>query len=153
MKKYVREDKSFKISREISGLNYKINQAINLLSQRLMREPTFEEISSFLEIPVNLVCDAQNALNPVQSLDEVVTMDDVFSLYEVIPDKVEDLDSAIMLKDSLKNLTNDERKIIELRYFLDRTQTEIAKTFNTNQTQISRQEQKILVKLRNSLSA
>lgn len=153
IKKYVREDKSFKISREISGLNHKINQAIGLLSQKLMREPTIEEISSYLEIPVSLVAEAINSLNPVQSLDEVSSSDNTFSLYEIIPDQKQDLDSSIMLAESLERLSDDERKIIELRYFYDRTQTEIAEELNTNQTQISRQEQKILVKLRNSLSA
>lgn len=118
-----------------------------------MREPTTEEISSYLEIPMNLVTEAINSLNPVQSLDEVVTSEDSFSLYEMIPDRVRDWDTSIMLSESLKVLSDDERKIIELRYFGDRTQTEIATALNTNQTQISRQEQKILVKLRNSLSA
>ena len=153
IKKYVREDKSFKVSREISGINHKINQAIGLLSQKLMREPTIEEISSYLEIPVSLVAEAINSLNPVQSLDEVTTSDDTFSLYEMIPDQARDVDSSIMLAESLERLSANERKIIELRYFHDRTQTEIAEELHTNQTQISRQEQKILVKLRNSLSA
>lgn len=149
----MREDKSFKVSREISGINHKINQAIGLLSQKLMREPTIEEISSYLEIPVSLVAEAINSLNPVQSLDEVTTSDDTFSLYEMIPDQARDVDSSIMLAESLERLSANERKIIELRYFRDRTQTEIAEELHTNQTQISRQEQKILVKLRNSLSA
>ena len=35
-----------------------------------MREPTIEEISSYLEIPVSLVAEAINSLNPVQSLDD-----------------------------------------------------------------------------------
>ncbi|MBQ4634413.1 MAG: sigma-70 family RNA polymerase sigma factor [Bacilli bacterium] len=153
IKKYVREDKGFKVSREISSLNYKINQASNLLSQRLMREPTSKELSDYLEIPEHLIIEAINAITPVQSLDEVVTSDDSFSLYEVIPDRVSDLDASIMLKESLAQLPEDERRIIELRYFKDRTQTEIADELNTNQTQISRKEQKILVKLKNSLSA
>ena len=50
IRKYIREDKSIKVSREISILNYKITKAIILLSQKLMREPTTKEIASFLEI-------------------------------------------------------------------------------------------------------
>lgn len=118
-----------------------------------MREPTSKELSDYLEIPEHLIIEAINAITPVQSLDEVVTSDDSFSLYEVIPDRVSDLDASIMLKESLAQLPEDERRIIELRYFKDRTQTEIADELNTNQTQISRKEQKILVKLKNSLSA
>ena len=133
-------------------MNYKINQAINLLSQRLMREPTSLEISTFLEIPESLVNEAINSLNPVRSLDEVVTIDDTFSLYEMIPADSENIDDRIMLTESLKNLSETEQRIIELRYFRDRTQSEIAEIMNTNQTQISRQEQKILLKLRSNLN-
>ncbi len=116
-----------------------------------MREPTNKEISSYLEIPESMVVEAQNSVNQVQSLDEIVTMDDTFSLYELIPATIENIDDKIMLAESLKSLNKDEQKIIELRYFRDRTQSEIASIMNTNQTQISRQEQKILLKLRSNL--
>ena len=92
MKKYIREDKSFKVNREISNVNYKINQAINLLSQKLMREPSLEEVSRYLEIPINIINLAVGSVKPVQSLDEVVTDEDSFSLYELIPSKEYDID-------------------------------------------------------------
>ena len=151
--KYIREDKSVKINREINLLNYKINKAIILLSQKLMREPTKKEIAHFLEVDEFYIEEAINSLNPVRSLDEKLSEDESFSLYEVIPSECNDIDNSIMLRDSISKLTEEERKIIELRYYEDRTQTEIASYFNTNQTGISRQEKKILVKLKNSLSA
>lgn len=153
MKKYIREDKSFKVNREISNVNYKINQAINLLSQKLMREPSLEEVSRYLEIPINIINLAIGSVKPVQSLDEVVTDEDSFSLYELIPSKEYDIDTNIMLQNSINNLSEEERRIIELRYYENRTQTEIANSIGKNQTWISREEQKILVKLKNSLSA
>ncbi len=153
IRKYIREDKSIKVSREISLLNYKINKAIILLSQKLMREPSKKEIAEFLEIDENSINEAINSLNPIKSLDDSLNDDETFSLYEVIPSKEENVDNVIMLRESIAKLNADEKKLIELRYYSDRTQTEIAHYFNTNQTGISRQEQKILVKLRNSLSA
>ena len=153
IKKYIREDKSIKISREISLLNYRINKAIILLSQKLMREPTIKELASFLEIDEYYISEALNALNPVQSLDETLKEDDTFSLYEVIPSKDGENDDYLILKESISKLNKDEQKLIELRYYENRTQTEVASYFNTNQTGISREEKKILVKLRNSLSA
>lgn len=153
IRKYIREDKTIKVSREISLLNYKINKAIILLTQKLMREPTTKEIAEFLEIDERLIGEALNSLIPVQSLDEVVTKDDHFCLYEVIPSKEKDYDDYLILRESISKLSEDEKKLLELRYYENRTQTEIASYFNTNQTGISREEQKILVKLRNSLSA
>lgn len=153
IKKYIRDDKSFKVSREISILNYKINKAIILLSQKLMREPSKKEIAEFLELDVHYIDEAINSLMPILSLDEQINSDETFSLYEVIPSKNGNYDELIMLNDSISKLSESEKRLIELRYFEDRTQTEIAEYFNTNQTGISRQEQKILEKLRNSLSA
>ena len=153
IRNYIRSDKGIKVSREINTLNYKINKAIILLSQKMMREPTKQELAEFLEIDECYIEEAINSLTPIQSLDEVVAKDESFSLYEVIPSENGDYDQLIMLNDSLAKLDEKEKKIIELRYFEDRTQMETAKYFNTNQTRISRQEQKILKKLRNSLSA
>ena len=151
IQKYVRDDKTIKVSREISLLNYKINKAIILLSQKLMREPTIKELASFLEIDEYYISEALNALNPVRSLDE--TIGDSFSLYEVIPNKDGMVDDYLVLKESISKLDKKERKILKMRYYENRTQSEVATYFNTNQTGISREEQKILVKLRNSLSA
>ena len=153
IKKYIREDKSVKVSREISILNYKINKAIILLSQRFLREPTIKEISEFLEVDEYHIEEAIKSLNKVESLDQKINDDDTFALYEVIPSKDSNVDDIIMLNESLSKLDYEERKIIELRYYKDRTQTEIASYFNTNQTSISRKEEKILKKLKNSLSA
>ena len=150
IRKYIREDKSIKVSREISILNYKITKAIILLSQKLMREPTTKEIASFLEIDEYYISEAIKSLTPISSLDEKV---DTFSLYEVIPSEESDYDQIIMLNDSLSILNESDKKLIELRYFEDKTQSETAEIFNTNQTNISRKEQKVLEILRNSLAA
>ena len=153
IRKYIREDKTIKVSREISLLNYKINKAIMALSQKFMREPKVSEIAEFLEIDERLISEALNSLNPIQSLDGISTKDDHFCLYEVIPSREDDYDNYLILRESISKLNDKEKKLLELRYYENRTQTEIASYFNTNQTGISRQEQKILVKLRNSLSA
>ena len=117
-----------------------------------MREPTKKEIAEFLEIDERYLNEAINSLIPIQSLDEQIKEDDTFSLYEVIPSKDSDYDELIMLNDSLSKLDKNDKKLIQMRYFEDRTQSEIATYFNTNQTGISRREQKVLEKLRNSLT-
>ena len=59
MKKQIREDKTIKISRNITKLYLQLEKAKLLLTQKLMREPSIDEISSFLEIDRNLVVECQ----------------------------------------------------------------------------------------------
>ncbi len=154
MKKLVREDKGIKISRNFLKLNLKINKAIILLSQKLMRSPTYEEIAEYLEVPEYLVAKSLNISNLVQSLDEPIVNSDSkeLNLYDTIPNiETMDLDSLIALRDELKKLDSIDHSIIKMRYYDGLTQTEVAQNIGINQVQVSRQEQKILQKLRTKL--
>lgn len=154
MKKYVREDKGIKISRDISKLNLKIEKATILLTQKLMREPTKQELSRYLEIPESYLIESLGAINVLQSIDEPINTYDgnEMSLHETIGEKERtDLNSLIQLKDELNRLTPLERSIVQIRYINDLTQTETAQILGMNQVQISRSEKKILNKLRSKL--
>jgi RNA polymerase sporulation-specific sigma factor len=153
MRKYIREDKGIKVSRDLSRLNSHIDRAISLLSQKFMREPTIVEVSEWLNIPESMVADAMNANNSIQSIDEPINDDGKeLNLYDVIsvPERTS-IDSLIELKKALLELTSEEKKIIQARYFNDLTQVETAKLLNTSQVNISRQEQRILGKLKGKL--
>jgi RNA polymerase sporulation-specific sigma factor len=153
MRKYIREDKGLKVSRDISRLNSHIDRAISLLSQHLMREPTITEISNWLNIPQNMVVDAMNASNSIQSIDEPINDEGKeLNLYDVIsiPERTS-VDELIELKKALLELTPDEKRLIQARYFNDLTQVETAKLLNTSQVNISRHEQRILDKLKGKL--
>ena len=103
MRKLVREDKGLKISREITKLNLKIEKAYVLLSQKLMKEPSIEEIARFLEIPEFYVSEAILSLNIIKSIDEPVSSEGrEFTLQDVIG-KSENVDDLIMLKELLQN--------------------------------------------------
>ena len=74
------------------------------------------------------------------------------SLYDTIAEVDNlDLNSLIALKEEIKQLDNVEQNIIQMRYFEDFTQTEVANALGINQVQVSRKE-KILEKLRNQLN-
>ena len=75
IRKYVREDKGLKISREISKLNLKIEKATILLTQKLMREPSVQEISNYLEIPEYYVVESLKSLNTIESIDRPINDD------------------------------------------------------------------------------
>lgn len=155
MKKLVREDKNIKINRSIQKLNLKIEKARLILTQKLMREPTIIELSDFLEIPEYMICEAQNSLKTIYSLDEPlndegrdITLQEIVSNIESI-----DINDLIMLREELSKLTPFERDLINKRYMNDLTQHETAKQLGMSQVQVSRKEQKVLTKLKNKLVA
>ena len=152
MRKLVREDKGLKVSREITKLNLKIEKAYVLLSQKLMKEPTTQEIANFLEIPEYYVSEAILSLNKIKSIDEPVNNEGKELTLQDVIGKSENVDDLIMLKELLQNLNNEEKTIIENRYMKDYTQSETSKIVGMSQVQVSRKEQKVLQKLKQKMN-
>lgn len=153
MRRLVREDKGLKISREITKLNLKIEKAYVLLTQKLMKEPSIEDIARFLEIPEFYVSEAILSLNKIKSIDEPVNDEGrEFTLQDVIG-KSENIDELIMLKELLQGLNSEEKAIIDNRYMKDYTQSETSKLVGMSQVQVSRKEQKVLQKLKQKMVA
>ena len=95
--------------------------------------------------------EAINSINSLQSLDEPIKKDEKdMSLYEIYGEE-QDIDTQIMLKDSLDNLNKEELKLLRLRYIDGMAQTTIAKNLNMSQVQVSRYETKIKTKLKQEL--
>lgn len=152
---YVKKDRGIKVSREISSLYSKIEKASMLLTQKMMREPTISEISEFLEIDECLVNEAMMAKYPTISVDSVISDDGKeLTLLDIIPN-IDDMDVNILvaLREELSKLNTEEREIINSRYMNDLTQSEVASNMGMSQVQVSRKEQKVLKKLRDSLVA
>ena len=137
MKKFAREDKGIKISKDISRLNSKIEQATIILSQKLMREPTIYELSSFLDISTYDLAEAINSTNNIMSIDEVINNDGKeVTLHDIIKDKETDLDSLIALRSAIKGLSDFEKELIGKRYYKDMTQKEVAECLGISQVQV-----------------
>ena len=153
MYKQVRKDREIKVSRNISKLNLMIEKASILLSQQLMREPTITELSNFLEVSEYELYEAMSSNNSIRSIDESINDDEKeLTLHDVISDHVEsNIDDLILLRQALENLDDFEKNIILNRYMKDLTQTETSKILGMSQVQVSRKEQKILMKLRDKL--
>lgn len=153
MRKLVRQDRGMKVSRDITKLNLKIEKAYILLTQKLMKEPTIEEISNYLEIPSYLVSEAILSLNRIKSIDEpVINEGKEITLQELIG-KSDNIDDLIMLKQFLNDLTLDEKELIKNRYIDDFTQSETSKIIGISQVQVSRKEHKVLKKLKKRMVA
>ena len=153
MRKFVREDRGIKVSRDITKLNLQIEKCSILLAQKLERFPTTKEIASFLEIDEYYVIEALKSTNVLQSLDEAICNDGKeITLYDTIESKGScDIIDSMMLSDELEKLPEPDKTIIKDRYLKDMTQSEVGKKLGMSQVQVSRCEQKVLVKLRNKL--
>lgn len=150
---FVNNSKVIKTSREYNKLYKKILEAKNILTQRLMKEPSSYELSLFLEIDENVINDVLRLKESVKSLDEAVNEDGkTLTLLDRISLESSNINTDhILIKELLKTLNEEEQKIIDLRYYQDKTQSETAKYLNTNQVQVSRNETKILKKLKKSI--
>jgi len=155
MKKFMRENHGMKVSREITKLTLKIEKASILLSQRLMREPTFQELADFLEVPEFVISEAIHSKETIRSIDEPIKEDGkIITLHDTVG-QVErvDLNTLIALREEVSKLDPLERSLICERYMKDQTQSETASILGMSQVQVSRKEQKVLVKLKDKLAA
>lgn len=153
MYKQVRKDRGVKISRSISKLNLRLEKASILLSQQLMREPTIKELSDFLEVSEYDLYEAISSNNFIRSIDETINDEDKeLTLHDVIGSiENSNIDDLILLREELENLNEFEKELILNRYMNDLTQSETSKILGMSQVQVSRKEQKILMKLRDKL--
>lgn len=153
IKKFVREDKGIKLSYDLQKLGYKIEKLRLILYQKLMREPTITEISDILGISEEQIIEALNIPNNIQSLDEPINeKGKMVNLYDYVGiNDTKDINELIDLKRELEKLSKEEKMIIESRYMKDMTQTEAAKVLGMSQVQVSRNEKKVLIKLRDRL--
>ena len=152
IKKYIREDRGFKVSRQTSSLGYKIEKARELLAQKYNKVPTYNEIAVYLEIPEYVIAEAINSKQEIKSIDSAVAIDSKeLTLHETIPSKREDIDSLILLKEELLKLEDNEKELLHKRYFEDMTQTEVANAFGMTQVQVSRSEKKVLTELKSRM--
>ena len=143
-------NKNIKISKDILKLYKKIESTRYILAQKLNKVPSNLELSEFLGLPLDDIDMACSSANIIMSLDS--KEDEDRSLYESISDKVEDVDTKILLSDSMAVLSEDEKDIIKKRYYEDLTQSEVAKKLNMTQVMVSRYEKKGIDKMRNYLT-
>ena len=149
--KYIRENRSVKVSKELIKLYGSIEKTRTLMEQRLGREPTISEISLFLEVDEAKLVEVMEVMSEARSLDFVYD-DEGCELYSSIGVMDSETSPEILdLKDAIRGLSDEERNIILARYFEEMTQTEASRELGMSQVQVSRKEGKILEKLRCSL--
>ena len=153
IKRFIRDDGMIKVSRTLKENGWKAAQASEHLKQQLGRDATLEEIAAETGITVEDLAMAMEANIEIDSIYKTVYQGDGKEIYLV--DKLEDsgrereqlLDSMV-LKQLLEELPPEDAAIIRMRYFGEKTQTEVAKRLGITQVQVSRREKKILQKMR-----
>ena len=149
---FVNNSKVIKTSREYNKIYKRILEAKNILTQRLMKEPSNYELSLFLELDEALINNVMLVKDSVKSLDEAINNDGkTLTLLDSISLEGDIGVDNIFVKEILETLDEEELKLINLRYFQDKTQSETAKFLHTNQVQVSRNETKILKKLKKTV--
>jgi len=154
IKRFLRDDGMIKVSRSLKELAAKAAAAQERLRRSLGRDPGILELARAVEASPEDVAAALEAARPHLSLYERVYDDgsDTTFLDRMQQQGDEDvlMVDRIVLKELLGQLEGRERQLILLRYFQDKTQSEIAKLMGVSQVQISRLESRIIRKLRDA---
>ncbi|MEG2053637.1 MAG: sigma-70 family RNA polymerase sigma factor [Oscillospiraceae bacterium] len=151
IKKLFRDGGLVKVSRGIKELGLKVNMTREYIMKKTGEEPTISQIAEKLEVSVEQVCEAMCAAQPALSLTPTID-DDGNKEFDLPVDSYEDeLSDHLALKTELDFLPQEDRQLILLRFFKEKTQSETAKALNTTQVQVSRRERKILLYLRKKL--
>lgn len=152
VRRYLRDNNSVRVSRSLRDTAYKAIQAREKLSNELNREPRVEEIAKELEMSkVDVVIALEAIVEPV-SLYEPVYNEGGDAIY--VMDQIGDRNTPdswmdeIMIKDSIKKLSQREKNILNLRFMLGKTQTEVAKEIGISQAQVSRLEKSALKRIK-----
>ena len=157
IKRFIRDDGIVKVSRSLKELNGKIRQAKDRLTKENGKEPTLNEISEELGVPSEDVVMAIDATAAPEYLYDTIHQDDgspIFLIDKVVAeeDKSGEMLDRLTLKEMIRKLKPRERQIIMMRYFQDRTQTQIAQKLGISQVQVSRIEKRVLDKMRQSMT-
>lgn len=156
IKRYLRDNNSIRISRQLKDIAY---QALKLKDEYLMKyqvEPTNTEIAKLLGIDIKLINESMESIQQIASIYETVYEEDGDTLLLIDQIKIEDdkmnlVPSLISLKKGIKSLSLIQKRIINDRYYLDKTQLELANEFGISQAQISRIEKSAIKVLKDYL--
>lgn len=154
IKRQIRDDGPIKVSRATKALALLITKYTDDFRSENGREPTIDEIGDHFKIDTYEVVFTMDSAKMPVSLYEKFDDDSGGYLIDNIRtiDKTEDLIDRIMLKESIEGLDERDKKIILLRYYRDKTQSEVAEILGVSQVQVSRLESKILAQLKEKLS-
>ena len=157
IKRFLRDDGMVKVSRSLKETAYKVYSVREQMMNEHGIEPTIEELASSLEIEKEDIVLALEAGSEVESIYKTIYQNDGNAIYLIdklvsSEDESRQAVDRLALEELLGRLEEKERSIIRMRYFEDKTQTEIAGFLGISQVQVSRIEKKVLTKMREQMN-
>ena len=157
VRRYLRDNSAIRVSRSIRDVAYRVLQCKEAMTTRMGREPTLEEISKELELSVEDVSEALDAVCAPVRLYDPVYSDGGDPL--TVMDQVRDHKNTetnwmehITLRSAFRNLGQREKEILSLRFYDGKTQMEVASRLGISQAQVSRLEKSAISAMRKSIS-
>ncbi len=152
IKRFIRDDGLVKVSRSIKENSIKISHAKEAIMHRENREATVNEIAEMTGLSVEDVVVAADASVPVESIYNTVYQSDGEDIYVIdrlsVTGETEKIINHLLLDKLISELAENERFLIKMRYFQDKTQAQVADLLGISQVQVSRMEKKVLLKMR-----
>lgn len=149
IRRYLRDNSSVRVSRSLKDMAYKSLQFKEQFLRDNQREPTIEEIAKALEVdPIDVIVSLEAIQDPISIYTPIYNngADEIF-LIDQIGDEENSEDKRVLemtIKEGIKKLSDREKSIINERYFLGKTQMEIASEIGISQAQVSRLEKNAL---------
>ena len=154
IRRFVRDNTSLRVSRSLKDLAYKINREKERLSLILGKEVTNEELAKELNISeYDLVLALESKKEPISIFVPIYNDGgDTIYLCDQIEDSQDiDVETRISVSDSIKELEDREKYIIDQRFIIGKTQVELSEELGISQAQISRIEKKALDTLKRKI--
>lgn len=151
IKKLFRDGGTVKVSRSLKELGMRVQAAREHTMKLCGSEPTLQQLAEQLDEPIENVALAIQAAQPAMSLTPESDEDGNRQLDIPVESPEEELADRISLAEVIEALPEQDKQLIRLRFYGNRTQSETAKALHTTQVQISRRERKILIRLRTRL--
>lgn len=156
IRRFLRDNNTVRVSRSVRDMAYKSMQTKEELQNQLGREPSVQEIADCLQVSRQVVSLAMESVVEPLSLYEPAYSDGEDAVY--VMDQVRDSSgednwiSGIMFRDSVKELSDREKRIMGMRYLAGKTQTEVAREIGISQAQVSRLEKNALCHIKEQIS-
>jgi RNA polymerase sporulation-specific sigma factor len=156
VRRYLRDNSAIRVSRSLRDTAYRVLQTRESMIKEQQKEPTMEQIAAALNIPVEDVNFALDAIASPVSLHDPVYTDGGDPL--TVMDQVRDTKNTdemwiehIALREAMKGLTDREKRILALRFYDGRTQMEVASEVGISQAQVSRLEKNAISQIRKAI--
>ncbi len=153
IRRFFRDDNPVKVSRSLKETVNKLHRAKDELTASLGREPTVSDIAQYIGLSKEDIVIALEAAQTPTSIFETIYQDDGDPIYVMDAITGETGDNSgwfdkLALQDVLNRLPDRDKKVLQLRFFADKTQSEVASLMNISQVQVSRVERQALKKIR-----